>query len=95
MPRIIVTFASVVALGLATFTTTPSLAASPEATVGLAEVLSSVLQNGPEALLPKARHLEAQSEALGVSSLPDLEIETLVPVRKAETLIGNSLEVTP
>ena len=91
MPRIIVTFASVVALGLATFTTTPSLAASPEATVGLAEVLSSVLQNGPEAILPKARHLEGESEALGVSSLPDLEIETLVPVRKAKA--GNSAEV--
>ena len=91
MPRIIVTFASVVALGLATFTTTPSLAASPEATVGLAEVLSSVLQNGPEAILPKARHLEGEAEALGVSSLPDLEVETLVPFRKAKA--GNSAEV--
>lgn len=91
MPRIIFTVASVVALGLATFTTTPSLAASPEATVGLAEVLSSVLQNGPEAILPKARHLEGESEALGVSSLPDLEIETLVPFRKAKA--GNSAEV--
>ena len=90
MPRIIVTFASVVALSLATLTTPPALAASQEEPVGLTEVLSSVLQNGPEALLPKARHLEGESEALGVSSLPDLEIETLVPVRKAKG--GNSAE---
>ena len=66
-------------------------AGSNDGTAKLPDVIASALQKGPEAVLPEARRLEGKSQALGVTSLPDLEIETLATVKKSSA--GNSASV--
>jgi outer membrane protein TolC len=74
---------AVAAAGL--LTATAAHAGSNDGTVELPDVVASALQRGPEAVLPEARRLEGKSQALGVTSLPDLEIETLATVQKSPT----------
>lgn len=78
MSRFHPTLAGVITLALALFIAAP--ASAKESPLELTEVLGSALRNGPEALLPKARALEGEAEALGITSIPDLEIEALTTV---------------
>lgn len=69
-------------------------ARSNDGIVRLPDVIASALQRGPEAVLPEARRLEGKSQALGVTSLPDLEIETLATVKKSPGSNSASVQLT-